>query len=59
MFSTVSSIGSAGVGAKVALIEKVLLGGDCLNVGCVPSKALLKAAHVAQLVKKQVFFSYF
>ena len=30
---------AAGVGAKVALIEKHLMGGDCLNVGCVPSKA--------------------
>jgi Pyridine nucleotide-disulphide oxidoreductase len=30
--------GAAGVGAKVAMIEANLLGGDCLNVGCVPSK---------------------
>eukprot|EP00466_Bigelowiella_natans_P000100 jgi/Bigna1/56982/fgenesh1_pm.1_\ len=43
----VSAAGSAGVGAKVALIEANLLGGDCLNVGCVPSKALLKSAKVA------------
>ena len=35
---------SAGLGAKTALIEKDLLGGDCLNVGCVPSKALLRVA---------------
>jgi pyruvate/2-oxoglutarate dehydrogenase complex dihydrolipoamide dehydrogenase (E3) component len=34
----------AGLGAKVALIERHLMGGDCLNVGCVPSKALLRAA---------------
>ena len=40
----VSSIGSAALGAKVALIEKYLLGGDCLNVGCVPSKALIRCA---------------
>jgi pyruvate/2-oxoglutarate dehydrogenase complex dihydrolipoamide dehydrogenase (E3) component len=38
----VSSIGTASLGGKVALIEKNLLGGDCLNVGCVPSKALLR-----------------
>lgn len=38
----VSSLGAAGLGAKVALVEKYLLGGDCLNVGCVPSKALLR-----------------
>ncbi len=35
---------AAGLGAKVALIEKHLMGGDCLNVGCVPSKALIRAA---------------
>ncbi len=35
---------AAGLGARVALIEKHLMGGDCLNVGCVPSKALLAGA---------------
>jgi len=40
----VTAAGAAGLGAKVALVEKHLLGGDCLNVGCVPSKALLRAA---------------
>jgi pyruvate/2-oxoglutarate dehydrogenase complex dihydrolipoamide dehydrogenase (E3) component len=40
----VTAAASAGLGAKVALIERHLLGGDCLNVGCVPSKALLRAA---------------
>ncbi|HEY0036728.1 MAG TPA: mercuric reductase [Longimicrobium sp.] len=38
-----AAIGAA-VGARVALIERALMGGDCLNVGCVPSKALLAAA---------------
>ncbi|NKB97613.1 MAG: FAD-binding protein [Pseudomonadales bacterium] len=37
----IASIGAAGLGAKVALIEKHRMGGDCLNVGCVPSKAIL------------------
>ncbi len=40
----VAAVGAAGLGAKVALVEKHLLGGDCLNVGCVPSKALIAAA---------------
>lgn len=40
----VTAAGAAGLGAKVALIERNLMGGDCLNVGCVPSKALLRAA---------------
>jgi pyruvate/2-oxoglutarate dehydrogenase complex dihydrolipoamide dehydrogenase (E3) component len=39
--------GAAGLGAKVALIEKHALGGDCLNVGCIPSKALIRAARAA------------
>lgn len=40
----VAAAGAAGLGAKVALVEKHLLGGDCLNVGCVPSKTLLRSA---------------
>lgn len=40
----VSAAGAAGLGAKVALVERNLLGGDCLNVGCVPSKGLIRAA---------------
>src|SRR5919206_240482 len=40
----VTAAGAAGLGAKVALVERELLGGDCLNVGCVPSKALIRAA---------------
>ena len=40
----VTAAGAAGLGAKVALIERGLMGGDCLNVGCVPSKSLLAAA---------------
>jgi mercury(II) reductase len=35
---------AAGLGAKVALVERHLMGGDCLNVGCVPSKSLIRAA---------------
>jgi len=40
----VSTAGTAGLGGKAALIEREFLGGDCLNVGCVPSKALIRAA---------------
>jgi pyruvate/2-oxoglutarate dehydrogenase complex dihydrolipoamide dehydrogenase (E3) component len=43
----VIAAGAAGLGAKVALVEKHLLGGDCLNVGCIPSKALLRSARAA------------
>ena len=43
----VSAVGAAGLGAKVALVERQLLGGDCLNFGCVPSKGLLRAARAA------------
>jgi len=42
----ITAIIAAGVGAKVALIEKHLMGGDCLNVGCVPSKGVIRAARV-------------
>ena len=37
---------AAGIGARVALVERRLMGGDCLNVGCVPSKGILRAARV-------------
>ncbi|MBW3569619.1 MAG: mercuric reductase [Gemmatimonadetes bacterium] len=35
---------AASLGARVALVERELMGGDCLNVGCVPSKAMIRAA---------------
>lgn len=43
----VTAAGAAGLGAKVALIERHWMGGDCLNVGCVPSKTLIRAARAA------------
>ena len=43
----VSAVGAAGLGARVAIVERHLLGGDCLNYGCVPSKALISAARAA------------
>src|SRR5438105_1831289 len=40
----VAAAAVAGLGGKAALIEKHLLGGDCLNVGCVPSKAIIRSS---------------
>ena len=40
----ITAVIAASLGAKVALIEKHLMGGDCLNVGCVPSKGVIRAA---------------
>lgn len=47
----VAAAGAAALGAKVALVEKNKMGGDCLNYGCVPSKALLHSAKVAQTMR--------
>ena len=43
----ISALGTAGLGGRAALVEQNLLGGDCLNYGCVPSKALIRAARAA------------
>jgi pyruvate/2-oxoglutarate dehydrogenase complex dihydrolipoamide dehydrogenase (E3) component len=48
----VSAAGAAGLGARVALIERHLMGGDCLNVGCVPSKGLISAARAWSVARK-------
>ena len=47
----VTAAGAAGLGAKVALIERELMGGDCLNVGCVPSKGIISSARIAATVR--------
>lgn len=47
----VCAAGAAGLGARVALIERDRLGGDCLNVGCVPSKGLIRAARALHDVR--------
>jgi pyruvate/2-oxoglutarate dehydrogenase complex dihydrolipoamide dehydrogenase (E3) component len=52
----ISAIGTAGLGGKVALIERHLMGGDCLNVGCVPSKALIAPAHLAAKMRNAAEF---
>ncbi len=52
----VAAAGAAGLGAKVALIERHLMGGDCLNVGCVPSKAIIAAARTAAAARNAAAF---
>ena len=52
----IAAAGAAGLGAKVALIERYAMGGDCLNVGCVPSKGLIRAARAAAQVKRAAEF---
>jgi len=47
----VAAAGAAGLGAKVALVERHLMGGDCLNFGCVPSKGIISAGRVAASVR--------
>jgi pyruvate/2-oxoglutarate dehydrogenase complex dihydrolipoamide dehydrogenase (E3) component len=42
----VTAAGAAGLGARVALIERHLMGGDCLNVGCVPSKCVIRSSRL-------------
>ncbi|MGA8754700.1 MAG: mercuric reductase, partial [Candidatus Deferrimicrobium sp.] len=48
----VTAAGAAGIGARVALVERHLLGGDCLNVGCVPSKCLIRSSRVVFDIKE-------
>jgi len=48
----VASYIAAAVKARVTLVEKHLMGGDCLNTGCVPSKALIKTARVLSTIRR-------
>lgn len=50
---------AVGIGAKVALVEKNLLGGDCLNNGCVPSKAFIKCANAAYQAREASEFGIY
>src|SRR5260370_38557294 len=52
----VAAAGAAILGAKVALVERDWMGGDCLNFGCVPSKALIRSARAAAEVRNAARF---
>ena len=54
----VTSYIASAVNAKVALVEKHKMGGDCLNTGCVPSKALIRSARLAAEVKRAATLGY-
>jgi pyruvate/2-oxoglutarate dehydrogenase complex dihydrolipoamide dehydrogenase (E3) component len=47
----ISAAGGAGLGARIALVEREFMGGDCLNFGCVPSKGMIAASRVAAIVR--------
>ncbi len=49
----VAAIRSAQLGLKTAVVEKRFLGGVCLNIGCIPSKALIKNADVAHTLRER------
>jgi len=49
----VSAIRAAQLGLKTAIVDRQFLGGICLNVGCIPSKALLKNAEVAHILRER------
>ncbi|BAZ46320.1 mercuric reductase [Chondrocystis sp. NIES-4102] len=53
---TAKGAAGLGIGLKVALIEKHLMGGDCLNVGCVPSKCLIRSSRVVAEMKDALPF---
>src|SRR5690348_13919224 len=51
-----TAAGAAQIGAEVVLVERGLMGGDCLNFGCVPSKSLLAAARLAENMRRGAEF---
>jgi len=52
----ITALIASSLGAKVALIERHLMGGDCLNVGCVPSKAVIRGAQVVHEAREAARF---
>ena len=54
----VVAVGAAQLGARVAIVEKKALGGDCLYTGCVPSKTMIRSARFAADVRRAVDFGF-
>src|SRR3982750_3053894 len=54
----VAAVGAAKLGARVALVERRALGGDCLYTGCVPSKTLLASARFAHMTTRAAEFGF-
>src|SRR5262245_34686165 len=54
----VAAIRAAQLGLKTAIVDREWLGGVCLNIGCIPSKALLQNAHVAELLHRGKDFGF-
>ncbi len=52
----VAAIGAASMGARVAVVENYLIGGDCLNFGCVPSKAVIRSSRVVGEIQRAADF---
>ncbi|MCW5970094.1 MAG: mercuric reductase [Blastocatellales bacterium] len=52
----VTAAGAAGLGARVALVERGLMGGDCLNFGCVPSKTLIRSGRICAEIRNAAKF---
>jgi pyruvate/2-oxoglutarate dehydrogenase complex dihydrolipoamide dehydrogenase (E3) component len=52
----VCAAGAVGLGARVALVERHLLGGDCLNFGCVPSKAMIRSSRASAQIREAARF---
>ena len=54
----ICAAGAASLGAKVALVERHLLGGDCLNYGCVPSKGIIRSARAVSDARRGAEFGF-
>src|ERR1700722_7530789 len=52
----ICAVSAAKLGAKVALIERNLMGGDCLNVGCIPSKSLIRSARILNEMRQSELY---